>query len=501
MIKLNYPLNGKEYFVGWRDTLIGPVVPANVPGQHECTFYSDVDFLREKEEESIGGDNSVRHLKVDGDLFVSPCHKNAVRGTSSHGVSYPNGITTTISGVPTTFNGGFFTDGRLNPTLVADGSVGALSALVREGEKYVIYTVSTKPPYGTFISIFSMTFVGMSNLTYIIEEHQEQYLLTTKPFKFDMVSVDEVLALCGLYSVVRKPPTFNYVRQVKYLEHIVTDNSTLSPRQVAGRVDAVAWVTTQFGNSIPEYDYGTLALEATERSRVNKVNMLAFLADLRNPERMAPKLKNLRKISKVDISVLRNASDDYLTVHYGVLPTVSDLKDIEAAARKIGPYLDKAGNQVYTAGHTQVDYTSSFRRESTQRIKLAVDGETSEFTSIMRRIDNVGMFPSYENIWDLIPFSFVVDWFTSVGDFLHDYDNLQRLDRLNIQYVTMSNKLQTQWLKFDDNDYLTGKLTMVQYHRWVSHQCPVPKLTFHTMPSTQSHWLESTALLMQRTHK
>lgn len=39
-------------------------------------------------------------------------------------------------------------------------------------------------------------------------------------------------------------------------------------------------------------------------------------------------------------------------------------------------------------------------------------------------IDNWDVLPTFSNVWDLIPYSFVVDWFVNVGTILEDMDTM-----------------------------------------------------------------------------
>ena len=52
--------------------------------------------------------------------------------------------------------------------------------------------------------------------------------------------------------------------------------------------------------------------------------------------------------------------------------------------------------------------------------------------SIVSEIWNYGMFPTLQNSWDLIPLSFVVDWFTDISDRLSVYDATTRFATLDI---------------------------------------------------------------------
>lgn len=241
--------------------------------------------------------------------------------------------------------------------------------------------------------------------------------------------------------------------------------------------------------------WGQLASEASSRLNRNHVNMIAFIRDLRHPLEMVPKLRNLSK--------LKTLAGNYLSVSYGVLPTISDLKNIWEAAMIRRPFYDKLGYVTGTAGRSFVQsgeesysYTTSYELE--QHLKLAVAKEDSRFDAVISGLDNLGFLPTLQNIWDLVPYSFAIDWFVNIGDILEAVDSRQRLLRFNIRYVTMSRR---ESLHHDFNVKATGfdgRISRVHYHRWVTSQCPVPPLSLQSDLASFDHWLEAGALIVQR---
>jgi len=128
-----------------------------------------------------------------------------------------------------------------------------------------------------------------------------------------------------------------------------------------------------------------------------------------------------------------------------------------------------------------------------------VSDEDSEFDRLISSIDSLGFAPTLENIWDLIPYSFVVDWFIDIGGLLERVDTRLRLLRLNIRYTTMSKKDIVRYnIRPSVELPLSGTVEKVHYHRWVSDQCPVPALSAQPTFQGFNHWLESGALILSR---
>lgn len=242
---------------------------------------------------------------------------------------------------------------------------------------------------------------------------------------------------------------------------------------------------------IPDMHYGDLAMQASAKVNANKVNMIAFLRDLRHPTEMIPKLRNLVH--------LKTLADNFLTVEYGILPTIGDIESIMGAFKRMGPYVDRNGFDVYTASHRDSLDIDAMSYQLEQHIKLAIADEDDEFLSLIARVESFGFLPTFKNLWDLIPYSFVLDWFIDVGEFLKRVDTNLRIMRLEIRYVTSSRKTITSGtLPVDPEIPFEGTIQWVHYQRWVSDQCPVPPLSLNTTFQEFSHWLESGALLAQR---
>lgn len=242
---------------------------------------------------------------------------------------------------------------------------------------------------------------------------------------------------------------------------------------------------------IKKEHFGNLAMKASKKFNSNTGNMIEFLKDLRHAKQLIPKLKNLRS--------LKGLSGEYLAFKFGVLPTISDIKTIVNAVKARGPYFDKNGFETYSAGHTEEYREGDVTVTSKQQLKLAILNEDRGLVEIVHRLDNMGLFPTFENVWDLIPYSFVVDWLVDVGGFLERVDTRLRLQNHDIRYVTMSHKTVTKSeLTPSFASPYVGTVELVRYHRWVSDQCPVPPLSVETTFQDFNHWLEASALIIQR---
>lgn len=237
--------------------------------------------------------------------------------------------------------------------------------------------------------------------------------------------------------------------------------------------------------------FGDLAMRASEQANANSVNMLEFLKDMRRPTELIPKLRNLRN--------LKGLSGEYLGLNFGLLPTISDIRSIIGAFSTVSA-LDRQGNHTYYASSNHVGSESIYKTDLVQHLKLAVAKEDNGLEALISAFESMGVLPNFENVWDLLPYSFLIDWVINVGGLLERFDASQRIERFNVDYVTMSQKLTVtlDLLPMSADNTLTGPIRTVHYHRWVSDQCPVPAMSLQFGLPAPSHWLEAAALLIQR---
>lgn len=253
----------------------------------------------------------------------------------------------------------------------------------------------------------------------------------------------------------------------------------------------------------PDCHYGDLAMVASRKVILNKVNMLEFLCDAIHPTELIPKLSNLATLfstNKRALRKLKDVSGEYLRLQFGILPTASDLQQIVDAFTAWKPYFDSNGFSTVTAYHTRTASYGNCNRTITQRIKLAIDKEDQGLQRLFQQLENIGSLPTFENVWDLIPYSFLVDWFIDVGGYLQRVDTRRRIHRLNIRYVTMSHRdVTTQnFSELSLESPFTGELSLVRYRRWSDDHCPVPPVSLQIPTTPFNHWLEGTALIIQR---
>lgn len=150
--------------------------------------------------------------------------------------------------------------------------------------------------------------------------------------------------------------------------------------------------------------------------------------------------------SKTVYNPTRQFANKWLELQYGWLPLFSDLHDQYETLRykleKDGLLVHGTGGASYEATTTDEFYDTShnifYSRKRSGR-QLCTVGLTAKITSeSWRRAGQVGGINPLEVAWELVPFSFVLDWFMPVGNVLEALTAKAGLEFVggHVSYVT-----------------------------------------------------------------
>ena len=180
-------------------------------------------------------------------------------------------------------------------------------------------------------------------------------------------------------------------------------------------------------------------------------------------------------------------SDATLLYNFGIAPTIRDAELIATRTASLYHYyhqmVENGGSISFTA-HGKFTYL--FKTEEfpifpgarlVVRTKAKFRVHPGIFLTAILPIRAYGLLPDFENVWDLIPFSFVLDWFTSVGQYLEIVDNGLLMLALDPQLLTHSLTWSYDYSTEDQSAYgftsqsdSTGYAT---YTRFVSGSMPL----------------------------
>lgn len=136
-------------------------------------------------------------------------------------------------------------------------------------------------------------------------------------------------------------------------------------------------------------------------------------------------------LSQRDASI-RGVAEKFLFVNYGIMPTVGDLKDLHAVMSdhaKKSKFLTVSGkatrseNRSGTSGYNQ--WTTSVDTTARCKIRAVV------IDPVIHSLSQNGLINPLSIAWDLVPYSFVFDWWLPIGDILRGYES-----SLGLQFVS-----------------------------------------------------------------
>jgi hypothetical protein len=499
LINLSTPASTAKNYAVFEQVLVGPFDPSQSSPGDVISFRADVDSLSEGMK--LYHETNVAHLKTEGDFIYHPAIESAIASPTSvypRQISFPAYIAGTTTPTTAIAPHGLGSSGAMSYNVSSTSGI----ILVENGDAHnfeilrvAFGRIATSP--GTSLRTITKIRIWLgqrtgSSLQYHYHESERTY------------NASEYIT--SWYELVDNAPLMRTIwiegTNEKVLTSAGTKTTTIYESRTQSNMSVQSfrgWINTKALTDFEDLEFplkglhfGELAQTASQKVNRNQVNMIAFLRDLKNPKSLIPKLKNLHR--------LKTTASNFLAIDYGILPTIDDLKSIIAAFNKAKPYIDKNGFSTFNASHSDssTQNGTTFRLE--QRIKIAIEDEDNEFVKFANSVESSGFSPTLENIWDLIPYSFVLDWFINIGDFLERVDTRLRLSRLNIRYATMSQKYtKTRTFQASPSYPFVGTISMVQYSRWTSDQCPVPPLFFQNTPTVSNHWLEASALIIQRT--
>lgn len=141
----------------------------------------------------------------------------------------------------------------------------------------------------------------------------------------------------------------------------------------------------------------------------------------------------------------------------------------------------------------------------TVRTKIVVSDDISPPLAAYLKADGLGILPSPANLWDIVPYSFVVNWFTNMGERIRTLGEASNLWLLNPIVIVHSFKLTSAFTEDELNAMSiraapgTEPLYMKIYHREVSRFVSSPftsKFDFQA-PTTTPDWSVVASLLWQ----
>jgi hypothetical protein len=255
------------------------------------------------------------------------------------------------------------------------------------------------------------------------------------------------------------------------------------------------------------YDDGELSLEGVESVRLTNINTVLYVKDFVEIKSLATSLTEFASAELKLRPVLKAASAAYLALHYGVRLTRQDTDELAEGIDKVD-----FDHQYQTVGaeHTeviplpgypdvnvQVNYRMTARIHNWTEEQLFFLDKVKQFKRTMYEWDVV---PSLANVWDAIPFSFLVDWIVPIGDQAERLESQHYMQTLELDRAFYSRKYTwSQHLKemsLNGNLY-RGRIDFRYYRRRVQTSFTEPSFRAERPKGSFTHVVEGSALYVQ----
>lgn len=204
-------------------------------------------------------------------------------------------------------------------------------------------------------------------------------------------------------------------------------------------------------------------IENMPQSTTNQIeNIVPLLKDIID---LGTAVKKGNVMSLIDAckKSMFDPKDIWLKYRYVYTTTKSDLEEFCALTQRISALNELACKEITLHG-TYVYNGITFR--------CCGDFEMSSLlpSDFLAKLRQYGVRISVANMWDIIPFSFMIDWFTHIGDFLHEAE--ARQDALVYEPRNV-------WYSFEtsnDNEVCYGRFRqrepLLRYAQWKFFEGP-----------------------------
>lgn len=208
--------------------------------------------------------------------------------------------------------------------------------------------------------------------------------------------------------------------------------------------------------------------ECNTNNLANALSILNLCAGLTNVN--IGKLKNLPAVILGKARQIgKTASETWLSYRYVYNTTLSDIAEIRRFVKAL-----QVMQHTFRGGASTEDGTCHVK----------VKTKNCQFDSLLTQVQELekfGVAPDLYNLWDLVPYSFIVDWFINIGDTLEQLSAYSRTLKYDVESITTS----FSWKDIVIYNNIPVKIS--HYERLVTTQAP-PFLPYKEETSTKT-WL------------
>lgn len=252
-------------------------------------------------------------------------------------------------------------------------------------------------------------------------------------------------------------------------------------------------------------NWSLLAAQAVGNCQRFDGNLIAYWGDLLT---MRGEIEGLGQLLRSAFSAKGTVSL-WLSGRYGMRLTASDTKSLVTGfRRKLTSVYNAMTETVYDVQRSRSSGSRSFttpsrvtNAEVTRNYKVYYTPRPGSLLSSVRKLMEWDIWPSLENCWDLVPYSFVIDWFVDVSSLLASIDSAVMAMYYDVESVVSSEKsvetIDADWFsQYSGLD--TFNVVVTRYSRGISHRLPPLQLSLQAGHLSTVNWVDGLSLIIQR---
>lgn len=235
-------------------------------------------------------------------------------------------------------------------------------------------------------------------------------------------------------------------------------------------------------------NWPAMAASAYSGARFSDINGIANVKELIG---YGEQIQSFARVLKqIPHSAVKNTAAAWLAIHYGFKLTILDLEGLCSELNK------QAYRRSSLSRLTAAQTWSVGDRTYTARYQVFYD-QFAKVESLFQQLLQISDFQlTAENLWDMVPWSFVVDWFIGIGDVIATIDDYANLTQ-NHEVICCGRSVKgSTSLKFANNNWHTNGLQMSRYFRWYEKELQLPSLTPEVTVNPFNHYVEGAALVI-----
>lgn len=289
---------------------------------------------------------------------------------------------------------------------------------------------------------------------------------------------------------------------------IAASGESLDPTELFERIERSLYAygvkIEQCLPDTPKELWGDLTDIAVQNAQALDVNAIAYTRDLLTIRRDVDAILDILH-GRVSMKKL---ADAWLSFKYGLRLTIRDSGELGHALGKA--LLAKRQKQLYSVCRAKDVCVSMCSKgpldgvslSDTYNLKIYYSPIDDKFLSLCKTLMDWDTMPTLQNVWDLIPYSFVVDWFTDFSRTLNRIDSNTYLNTVRVLGTIKTRKTVIDSIPIDRIGLLggsrwSGTLSLDIYKRNLETTLDLP-LFRSGSPDEFHNIAELTAIIIQK---